>query len=183
MLGGQGYTTDKMFSLLVAWTDDPMGCSRQGKACCKPENWNTLVPVRESHDCKTLLLLNMWSCHQINLTPSALDPAISVVFPALWQSPPLQQGSFLELWWCPKLRLRALFLPELSYYPFLSPVWWGPASFLLQLPPLCSQYQNSKIPPLPPTRTLNNFNRFFPWVLSLCPWAVFLFLFLSPIIF
>lgn len=165
MLGGQGCTTNKMCSLLIEWTDEALGCSCQGKACCKPGNSNTLVPVRVFHDCKILLLFNMGSCCQIYLRPSALDPVICLPLAlatlAAGQLSGALMGALSSDWQLP-------FPLSFPISPFFPTVWWGPASFLLlqlQLPPLCSQYQNSKIPSLPPTRT-NNLNGFFPWVLA-----------------
>lgn len=121
MLGGQGFTTNKIFSLLVAWPDEPLDCSCQGKAYCEPENWNTLVPVRESHDCKILLLLYMGFCCQINLRPSALKHATNVVFLVLRHSLPLQQGSFLELWWVPYAQISNSLSPWASLLSLSSP--------------------------------------------------------------
>lgn len=97
----------------------------------------------------------MGSCCQIYLRPSALDPVICLPLAlatlAAGQLSGAVMGALSSDW-------QLLFPLSFPISPFFPTVWWGPASFLLlqlQLPPLCSQYQNSKIPSLPPTRTNN----------------------------
>lgn len=186
MLGRQGCTTNKMCSLLIAWTDEPLGCSCQGKACYKPENWNALLLAKEFPYCKNLLLLNIGSCHQISLKPSDLDPVTCLPSPLALATLAVGQlsGAVMSALSSDQQLPFPLSFPISSFF---SAVGWGPTFFLLQLPPLFSQCQNPKIAPVPPTMA-NNLNGLFPWSsqecrqhcafgLSLC-FFVFVFIFI-----